>query len=76
MKPIAIIAALLLSAPAYAGSFDPATTDPTVIAPQCVWFGFIRCHVGFDYDEPGGDEPLQISLPEPEPQPEPKGKCK
>jgi hypothetical protein len=87
MKLTPIIAVLLLSAPAYAGSFNPALEDPTVIAPHCVWFGFIPCHVGFDYDEPEGNEPRDPLSewmrspepepePQPEPQPEPKGKCK
>ena len=83
MRTLAIL--LLTAAPAMAGSFDPATEDATVIAPECTWFGFIPCHTGFDYEEPEGeepegDEPRTIAdwwqepprQPEPEPEQEPE----
>jgi hypothetical protein len=80
MRTLAIL--LLTATTAAAGSFNPALEDPQVIAPQCVWFGFIPCHVGFEYDEPEGDEPRELvpfeplsdwlEGPEPQPEPEPE----
>ena len=69
-------ALLLMAAQAHAGNFNPALEDPTVTPPQCVWFGFIPCHTGFDYDEPEGDttpetrDTLRNFLDRPEPEPE------
>lgn len=65
---------LLTATTATAGSFDPAIEDATVIAPECVWFGFIPCHTGFDYEEPEDDEPRTLSdwWQEPPRQPEPE----
>ena len=74
---IAAAALLVMVTRADAGSFNPAIEDPVVQPPECVWFGFIPCHTGFDYEEPEGDAPRVSDAPRqvaqrPEPQPEPE----
>ena len=75
LELIAAAALLVMVTRADAGSFNPAIEDPTVTPPECVWFGFIPCHTGFDYEEPEGDEPrdtLRDFLDRPRPEPEPE----